>query len=628
MTRMKKPAISTHALLVFVWLGLAAPHGLTAVERRHRRSPPRPQPSRPRRADALDRLLAPIALYPDQLLAQMLLCASNPGKVAALGEWLASQTLKGTELQDAATKAGFEPSFVALVLFPQVVEAMAGDVDWTTRLGQAFTADRSAVFASIQRLRVKAQQAGKLKTTPQQEVETRTTSSGQQVVVIEPANPQVVYVPQYNPQTVYTTTSSSTVVVQQESSSDAVAAGLIGFTAGIAIGAAIDNDYYYGPYGWRGGGYMYDDAWDDWDDARDDARDDWQDHREDLADERGDRASNAQDERSDRASNAQEQRSERQQSGQQQRTEAQQTRQQKSPESQAQRDARRSEAQTATGQTRATGTSQEARGYSSNPDRAPRDRSGTKSDAFSGYSSGKSERAASQRGQRSRSSSRGGRQVKCQTTVDDRDADGAHVRDADVARLVHAHGSGSVLSILCHARGRGAGLVDAAKAGALEDVGAIFGPDAKELADSSDAATARRNRDVFMVAAAEKWQLIDQGRAQGARRRQRRVAVSRALGEGRERMAVRHRRGKRGSARQTNRPQRAGGDPNLPHLRSSTAALCRKRTRWTGGGTVCPNVLERSGSRERTLLAREARPDAQSAGRPRGTGRDRGPASW
>ena len=396
---MQRLAISTHALLVFAWLGLAAPHGLTAVERQTSQKPAAPAAKPAPTVDALDRLLAPIALYPDQLLAQMLLCASNPGKVALLGEWLASQTVKGTELQDAATKSGFEPSFVALVLFPQVVNAMAGDLDWTTRLGQAFTADRSAVFASIQRLRVKAQQAGKLKSTPQQDVETRTTSSGQQVVVIEPANPQVVYVPQYNPQTVYTTSSSSTVVVQQESSSgDAVAAGLIGFTAGIAIGAAMDNDYYHGPYGWRGGAYMYDDAWDDWDDARDDARDDWQDHREDLVDERG-----------DRASNTQQQRSERQQSAQQQRTEAQQTRQQKSPEAQAQRDARRSEAQAATGQNRATGTSQEARGYSRNTDKATRDRSGTKSDAFSGYSSGKSERAASQRGQRSRSSSRGGR---------------------------------------------------------------------------------------------------------------------------------------------------------------------------------------------------------------------------
>ncbi len=405
MTRMKTLAIGTHVLLVFTWLGLAAPHGLPAVEAQTSQKTAAPANKPAATPEALDRLLAPIALYPDQLLAQMLLCASNPGKVATLGEWLASQTLKGTELQDAATKAGFEPSFVALVLFPEVVAAMAGDVDWTTRLGQAFTVDRSAVLASIQRLRAKAQQAGKLKTTPQQAVETRTTSNGQQVIVIEPANPQVVYVPQYNPETVYTT---STVVVQQESSSNAVAAGLIGFTAGIAIGAAIDNDYYYGPYGWRGGAYMYDDAWDDWDDARDDARDDWQDHREDLVDERSDRASNVQEQRSDRASNAQEQRSERQQSGQQQRSEAQQTRQQKSPESQAQRDARRTETQAATGQNRAAGTSQEARGYNSNTDRAPRDRSGTKSDAFSGYSSGKSERAASQRGQRSRSSSRGG----------------------------------------------------------------------------------------------------------------------------------------------------------------------------------------------------------------------------
>ena len=398
---MKTLVIGTHALLVFAWFGLAPPPGSVAVEPLPSQQPPvskqagavSKQPATP---DELDRLLAPIALYPDQLLAQMLLCASNPGKVATLHEWLASQTLKGSELQDAATKSGFEASFAALVLFPQVVEAMAGDLDRTSRLGQAFSADRSAVFASIQRLRTKARDAGKLKTTPQQAVETRTTSSGEQVVVIEPANPQVVYVPQYNPQTVYTT-SSSTVVVQ-ESSSDAVAAGLIGFTAGIAIGAAFDNDYYYGPYGWHGGGYMYNDAWDDYYDEREDARDDWQDHREDLADERGDRAQNAQEERTKRQEN-----------GQQQRTEAQQTRQENRPESQAQREQQRTTAQTENAQRRTEGTSQEARGHSRSTDSATRERSGTKSDAFSGYSSGRSERSASQRGQRSRSSSRGGR---------------------------------------------------------------------------------------------------------------------------------------------------------------------------------------------------------------------------
>jgi hypothetical protein len=350
--------------------------------------------------EELDRLLAPVALYPDQLLSQMLLCAANPGKVAALNEWLASNnTLTGTELQDAAVKSGFDQSFAALVLFPQVVNSMAGQVDWTTKLGQAFAADRSSVFDSIQRLRAKARDAGKLKTTSQQEVETKTTSSGQQVIVIEPTNPQVVYVPQYNATTVYAPTTTSTVVVKEDDSDAAVAAGLIGFTAGVALGAAFDNDYYYGPYGWHGGGYMYNDAWDDYYDAREDAREDWTDHREDLYEERGEQRENLAEERGDRAQNAQQQRTDRQQT------------QENRPESQAQRDQRRTDAQAAAqNRTGVSGASQETRGYSRETSAQPsRDRSGTKSDAFSGYSSGRSERAASSRGQKSRSSSRGGR---------------------------------------------------------------------------------------------------------------------------------------------------------------------------------------------------------------------------
>ena len=168
----------------------------------------------------------------------------------------------------------------------------------------AFTADRTAVFASIQKLRKQAQDVGTLKSTPQQEVETRTTSSGQEVIVIEPTNPQVVYVPQYNTTVVYTQAptrrrSSSKTTTAPKS----LAAGLIGFTAGIAIGAAMDNNYYYGPYGWHGGGYMYNDAWDDYYDHREDAREDWQDHREDLAEERGDRAENRQEQRTERQEN-------------------------------------------------------------------------------------------------------------------------------------------------------------------------------------------------------------------------------------------------------------------------------------------------------------------------------------
>jgi Protein of unknown function (DUF3300) len=370
-------------------------------------SQPAPKP------EELDALLAPIALYPDALLGQMLLAASNPGKLGALSEWLRShETLKGTELQDAAKAAGFEESLVAIALFPQVVTAMVDRSEATAKVGQAFAADPSAVFASIQRLRTKARDAGKLKSTPQQDVETQTTSSGQQVIVIEPANPQVVYVPQYNPTTVYTPApTSTTVVVQDDDDAEAaVAAGLIGFTAGIALGAAMDNDYYYGPYGWHGGFHMYDDAWDDWYDAREDAREDWSDHREDLAEERGDRAQNAQEQRTERTEARQENRPETQASGQAQRTERQQTRQENRPQSQAERDQRKTEAQSAVQQRSSSTVSQESRGYSGDRSQAaPRERSGTKSDAFSGYSSGRSERAASQRGQRSRSSSRGGR---------------------------------------------------------------------------------------------------------------------------------------------------------------------------------------------------------------------------
>ena len=384
---MKSLVLPLAATLLLAWSGMT--HWEAAVE--YAASPPQAAKAAPKPED-MDKLLAPVALYPDQLLSQMLIAAQNPGKLGALNEWLASQKLTGSELQDAASKSGFDGSFVALVVFPQVVNYMASQVDWTTRLGQAFTSDPKGVFASIQRLRTKAKDAGKLKTNQQQQVETKTTSSGEQVIVIEPTNPQVVYVPQYNPTTVYTTPTSSTVVIKEDDddAAEAVAAGLIGFTAGIAIGAAMDNNYYYGPYGMHGGFYMYNDAWDDWYDDREDAREDFYDNREDLAEERTDRAKNAQEQRTERTESRNENR----------------------PETTAQREQRRTDAQAKASEARSSGTasaataSAESRGYGSGDRAASGDRSGTKSDAFSGYSSGKSERSASQRGQRSRSSSR------------------------------------------------------------------------------------------------------------------------------------------------------------------------------------------------------------------------------
>jgi hypothetical protein len=353
----------------------------------------------------LDQLLAPIALYPDALLAQMLMSATDPVKITELDAWLTTnQTLKGTALQDAAVKAGFDASFVALTLFPQVVAKMADQIAWTKVLGQAFTSDKSAVFASIQKLRAQAKKVGTLKSSAQQEVETKKTADGQEVIVIEPTNPQIVYVPQYNTEVVYTQPPTTTVVVVEEDddADEAIAAGLIGFTAGIVIGSTMDNNYYYGPYGFHGGAYMYNDAWDDYYDHREDAREDWQDHREDLGEERTDRAENRSEQRTDRTGASQEQRTERTEARQENRP-ASQT-QRTTPSERARPRARRRNRRVAPG-------SAEARGYGegsrSQAGRSRRNEAAA-SDAFSGYSSGQSQRSSSARGQSSRGSSRGG----------------------------------------------------------------------------------------------------------------------------------------------------------------------------------------------------------------------------
>ena len=364
----------------------------------------------------LDQLLAPIALYPDSLLAQMLMSATDPAKITELDKWLKTNdelkgtALKGTALQDAAVKAGFDASFVALTLFPQVVSKMADQIAWTKVLGQAFTTDRSAVFASIQKLRKQAKDVGTLKSSPQQVVETKSTSSGD-VIVIEPANPQIIYVPQYNTEVVYTQappTTTTVVVVEDDDDDDAaaaMAAGMIGFTARIVIGATMDNNYYYGPYGFHGGGYMYNDAWDDYYDHREDAREDYMDHREDIMEERGDRAENASEQRTERRENTSEQRTDRTEARQENRPEAQAQRAERAASSGASTQSATTQAQ----RQERTGSAQ-SRGYDTSRTQAaqPTQQRSGGSDAFGGYSNGKSQRSSSARGQQSRGSSRGG----------------------------------------------------------------------------------------------------------------------------------------------------------------------------------------------------------------------------
>lgn len=200
---------------------------------------------------ALDKLLSPIALYPDALLAQVLACSTSPQQVTEVSRWLEqNKNLQGTQLQEAANQQGFDASFVALVLFPDVLGLMAQNMEWTTEVGKAFLSDQEAVLGSVQRLRAQAQAMGNLKTNSQQTVSTQ-TQDGTQVIIVQPANPQVVYVPQYT-QTVYTTPAPAptTQTTSSSSSDKTVAAALIGFGLGVALGAAMNDDYYYGPYGW------------------------------------------------------------------------------------------------------------------------------------------------------------------------------------------------------------------------------------------------------------------------------------------------------------------------------------------------------------------------------------------
>src|SRR6478672_7227297 len=156
----------------------------------------------------LDSLVAPIALYPDPLLAQTLAASTYPLEIIQLQQWMdRNKNLQGKALADAVAKQPWDPSVQGLVEFPDVVQRMAGNVQWTTDLGNAFLAQQSDVMDAVQRMRAKAQGTGNLKTSAQSVVKTETVSSGanagKQVIEIQQANPDVVYVPSYDPTVVY-----------------------------------------------------------------------------------------------------------------------------------------------------------------------------------------------------------------------------------------------------------------------------------------------------------------------------------------------------------------------------------------------------------------------------------------
>jgi len=154
-------------------------------------------------ADQLDALVAPIALYPDPLLAQTLVASTYPLEIIQLQQWMAKhKDLKDKALADAVAKEPWDPSIQSMAAVPDVVKRLADDIQWTTDLGNAFLEQQSDVMDAVQRMRVKAKDKGALESNEQQKVETKVVEE-KTVIVVQQTNPEVIYVPSYSPTVVY-----------------------------------------------------------------------------------------------------------------------------------------------------------------------------------------------------------------------------------------------------------------------------------------------------------------------------------------------------------------------------------------------------------------------------------------
>ena len=198
--------------------------------------------------EQLDQILAPIALYPDGLLAQVLMASTYPIEIVTAERWVkANPGLKDQALEDALQKQPWDASVKSMAAFPQVLTMMSEKLDWTQQLGDAFLAQKEDVAATIQNLRAKASKEGNLKDTKEQKIVTEQAAT-QTIIKIEPANPQVVYVPTYNPTVVYGTWWYPAYPPYYYYPPGYVAAGVAwGFVAGAAAGAI------WGNYNWHGG---------------------------------------------------------------------------------------------------------------------------------------------------------------------------------------------------------------------------------------------------------------------------------------------------------------------------------------------------------------------------------------
>lgn len=211
--------------------------------------------SAPMPQEKLDSLLAPIALYPDQLLTQALMASTYPLDVVAAARFVEeNKDLKGEALDKAIVGKNWDPSVQSLAAYPQVLLMMNNKLDWTQELGEAFLSDEKRVMATVQSLRRKAYDAGNLKSNEQQKVIEKET-----VIIVEPAT-EVVYVPSYNPTVVYATTwppayppyyyPPPPAYYPGYSGGTVAMAGLIGFGLGVAMS---DNHWGWSDCDWGGG---------------------------------------------------------------------------------------------------------------------------------------------------------------------------------------------------------------------------------------------------------------------------------------------------------------------------------------------------------------------------------------
>jgi hypothetical protein len=197
--------------------------------------------------EELDQLVAPIALYPDALVAQVLMASTYPLEIVQAARWVKDNPkVTGKALEDAMQKQPWDPSVKSLTALPQVLAMMNEKLDWTQKLGDAFLADQAQVMKTIQALRAKANAAGNLKSSKEQTV-TTSQEGGQTIIKIEPADPQVVYVPTYNPTVVYGTWPYPAYPPYYYYPPGYTAgAGLFWFATGVAVGAALWGNCNWG----------------------------------------------------------------------------------------------------------------------------------------------------------------------------------------------------------------------------------------------------------------------------------------------------------------------------------------------------------------------------------------------